>query len=69
MVEKNDREQGNGFLFEFGHIVPAVLKCLFSHNLCKCNLPTWKKSYPYLLISAPIKDFLGVYNVQHHSQT
>ena len=34
------REQENVFLFEFGLIVPAVLKCLFSHNLCRRSLPT-----------------------------
>ena len=28
-----------------------------------------EKSYPYLLIFAPIKDFLDVYNVEHPSQT
>ena len=27
------------------------------------------ESYPYLLIFAPIKDFLDVYNVEHPSRT
>ena len=34
------REQENVFLFEFGLIVPAALKCLFRHNLCRRSLPT-----------------------------
>ena len=29
MVEKNDRDQENVFLVNFGLIVPAVIKCLF----------------------------------------
>ena len=37
------REQENVFLFEFGLIVLAVLKCLFWHNLCRRSLPTWRK--------------------------
>ena len=73
-------EQENVFLFEFGLIVPAVLKCLFRHNFGRRSLPPAKKlslftisagvvyhlqkSYPYLLIFAPIKDFLDVYNVE-----
>ena len=40
------REQENVFLFEFGLIVPAVLKCLFQHNLCRRSLPTWRKVVP-----------------------
>ena len=69
MVEKILKEQENVFLFEFGLIVPTVLKCLFRHNLCRRSLPTWKKSYPYLLIFAPIKDLLDVYNVEQPGQT
>ena len=56
-------EHENVFLFEYGLIIPAVLKCLFRHNLCRRSLPTWE-NYPYLLIFAPIKDFLDVYNVE-----
>ena len=40
------------------------LKCLFRHNLCRRSLPHLEKNYPYLLIFAPIKDFLDVYNVE-----
>ena len=69
MVEKNDRDQENVFLFEFGLIVPVVLKCLFWHNLCKRTVTHMEKSRPYLLIFAPILDFLDVYNVEHPSQT
>ena len=50
-------EHENVFLFEYGLIVPAVLKCLFRHNLCR------------RLIFAPIKDFLDVYNVEQPGQT
>ena len=65
-------EHENVFLFEYALIVPAVLKCLLQHNL-----PIWKKivvyplekNYPYLLIFAPIKDFLHVYNVEQPGQT
>ena len=28
-----------------------------------------EKSYPYLLIFVPIKDFLDACNVEHHSET
>ena len=31
-------EHENVFLFEYGIIVPAVLKCLFRHNLCRRRL-------------------------------
>ena len=61
-------EHENVFLFEFGLIVAAVLKCSFRHNFCKLSLPTWKKNYPYLPIFAPIKDFLDVYNVEQPGQ-
>ena len=61
-------EQENVFLFEFGLIVQAVLKCLFRHNFCIRSLPP-QKSYPYLLIFAPINDFLEVYNVEQPGQT
>ena len=40
MVEKNDTSGAkNVSLFEFGLIVPAVLKCLFRHNFCGRGLP------------------------------
>ena len=70
MVEKNDMilgEQENAFIFEFGLIVPAVLKCLFRHNFCRRSLPPAKR-LPYLLIYAPIKHFLDVYNVEQPGQ-
>ena len=57
------------FLFEYGPIVPAVLKCSFRHKLCKRSLPIWRKVIPYLLIFAPIKDFLDVYNVKQNGQS
>ena len=65
-------EQENAFLFEFGLIVPAVLKCLFRHNFDIISAEVvyhLQKSYPYLLIFAPIKDFLDVYNVEQPGQT
>ena len=40
------RDQENVFLFRFGLIVPAVLKYLFWHNLCRRSLPTWRKVIP-----------------------
>ena len=53
------RDQENVFPFEFGLIVPAVLKCLFRRNLCRRSLPTWRKVIPkYVFIFAPINDFL-----------
>ena len=61
-------EQENVFIFEFGLMVPAVLKCLFRHNFYRRSLPPAEK-YPYLLIFAPIKDFLDVYNVEQPDQT
>ena len=62
MDKKNDKlEQENVFLFKFGFIVPAVLKCLF----CVDVIYHWKKSYPYLLSFVPIKDCLDVYNAEH----
>ena len=57
-------EQENVFLSEFGLIVPAVLKCLFRHNFCRRSLPPAEE----LLIFAPIKDFLDVYNVEQPGQ-
>ena len=57
-------EHENVFLFEYGLIVPAVLKCLFRHNLCRRNLPTWRKIIHIYSFFAPIKDFLNVYNVE-----
>ena len=41
-------------MFEFGLIVPAVLKRLVSPNLCRRSLPTWRKViliYSFLLQS------------------
>ena len=38
----------------YGLIVPAVLKCLFRHNLCRRSLSTWRKIihiYSFLLKS------------------
>ena len=32
-------EQENVLLYEYGLIIPTVLKCLFWHNLCKRNWP------------------------------
>ena len=55
-------EQENVFLFEFGLIVPVVLKCLFPYNLCRPSLPIRRKVI-LLLIFTTIKDFLDVYNV------
>ena len=60
-------EQENVFLFEFGLIVPAVLKSLFRHN--SDVVYHLQKSYPYLFIYAPIKDFLDAYNVEQPGQT
>ena len=61
-------EQENGFLFEFGLILPTVLKFLFRHNFCIRSLPPAERC-PYLFIFAPIKDFLDVYNVEQPGQT
>ena len=60
------RDQENIFLFEFGHIVPAVLKCLFD-IICADVVYPPGESCPYLLIFAPIKDFIDVYNVERPS--
>ena len=57
MVEKNDRDQENVFLLEFGLTVPAVLQCLFDIKFVQTQFTHLEKSYPYLLIFAPIKDF------------
>ena len=62
-------EQGNVFPFEFGFIVPAVLKCLFRYNFCRRSLPPAEKLSLYLLIFAPIKDFFDVYNIEQPGQT
>ena len=61
-------EQENVFLFEFGLIEPAVLTDYFDIISADvvCHL---QKSCPYLLIFAPIKDFLDVYNVEQPGQT
>ena len=56
-------EQENVFLFEFGLSVPKVLKCLFC-IICADVVYRLEKSYPYLLIFAPIKTFLDAYNVE-----
>ena len=61
-------EQENVFLLEFGLIVPEVLKCLFRHDFRRRSYHL-QKSYPYLLIFAPIKDFLDVYNAEQPGQT
>ena len=65
------------FLFEFGLIVPAVLKyfdiisaVLNYFDIISADVVYHlQKSYPYLLIFAPIKDFLDVYNVEQPGQT
>ena len=61
-------KQENVFLFEFGLIVPAVLKCLFRHTFCRRSLPPAEK-LPLFTHFAPIKDFLDVYNVEQPGQT
>ena len=67
MVEKNDTwGTRKCFLFEFGLVVPVVLKCLFRHNFCRRSLPP-AECYHYLLIFAP--DFLDVYNAEQPGQT
>ena len=51
---KRIMEHENVFLFEYGLIVPAVLKCLFRHNMWRLSLPTWRKIihiYSFLLQS------------------
>ena len=58
------REQQNVFLFEFGLMVPTVLKCLFRRN-CADVVYHLEKSYLYSLIFAPIKDFLDICDVEH----
>ena len=61
------KEQENAFLFEFGLIVPAVLKCF---DIISADVVYHlQKSYPNLLIFAPIKDFLDVYNVEQPCET
>ena len=62
------RDQENVFLFEFGLIMPAVLKCLF-YIIYKDVVYPPGESYPYLLNFAPINDFLDVYNAEYPSQT
>ena len=61
-------EQENVYLFEFGLIVPAVLKCLFRHNFCRRSLPPAEKLslFAHFVL---IKDFLDVYNVEQPGQT
>ena len=61
-------EQENVFLFEFGLIVPAVLKCLFRHNLCRRSLPPAEKLSLFSHFCS-IKDFLDIYNVEQPGQT
>ena len=62
-------EQGNVFLFEFGLIIPAVLKCLFRQNFCIRSLPPAEKLPLFTHFFAPVKDFLDVYNVEQPGQT
>ena len=61
-------EQENVFLFEFGLIVPAVLKCLFRHNFCRLSLPPAEK-LPLFTHFASIKNFPDVYNIEQPGQT
>ena len=60
-------EQENVFLFEFGLIVPVVLKCLFRHNFCRRSLQPTKKLPLFTHFCS--KDFLDVYNVEQPGQT
>ena len=55
------------FLFEFGLIVLAVLNVYFD-KIYAYVVYHLQKSYPYLLIFAPIKVFY-VYNVEQPSLT
>ena len=38
-------------------------------DLVQTSFTHLEKSYPHLLVFAPIEDFLDVYNVEHPSQT
>ena len=57
------KEQENVFLFEFGLIIPAVLKCLFLHNFCRCSLPPTVKLSLFTHFCSNQR-FLDVYNVE-----
>ena len=61
-------EQENVFLFEFGLTVPALLNFFFYLICADVVYPPGEK-LPYLLVFAPIKDFLDVYNVEYLGQT
>ena len=56
-------EQGNVFLFEFGLIIPVVLKCLFLHNFCGRSLPPAEKLSLFTHFCSNQR-FLDVYNVE-----
>ena len=65
MVEKSDT-WGARKCFSF--LLPEVLKCLFSHDLCRYSLPTWRKVIPIYSFLLQSKLFLmyimfPVYNV------
>ena len=62
------REQENVFLFEFGLIVPAVLKCLFDIICADVVYPNGEKLSIFTHFSL-IKDFLDVYNAEQPCQT
>ena len=62
------REQENVSLFEFGLIVPAVLKCLFG-IICADVVYLPGERLSLFTPFPPIKDFLDVYNVEHPGQT
>ena len=69
MVEKNDTWRARKcFSFEFGLIVPAVLKCLFRHNFCRRSLAPAEK-LPLFTHVCSNQRFLDVYNVKQPNQT
>ena len=61
-------EQDNVFLFEFGLIVPAVIKCLFRHNSYRLSLPPAEKLSLFTHLCSKQR-FSYVYNVEQPGQT
>ena len=55
------KKQENVFRFEFGLIVPEILKCLFCIICADAVYPPGEM----LSLFAAIKDFLDVYNLEH----